>query len=91
MGLRGKTDYFWQSKLDGRRHYVDGLDWLIERADTIRLLELYNIGSVKKGAKLTAYLEEGILYTARFNDYEEAQRFVIRYDFRYANKEIHSV
>lgn len=90
--MQKRTGFYWQKHINGIRHYVEGLDWLLEKAkkDKIRLLEVYQVNPLKKATKLMVYLEGGVLFHAVFKTNQAAREFVILNIFKHANKEIHS-
>lgn len=90
QGIQQKTNYFWQASANGQKHYVESLDWLLRRAKKVRLIEIFAIRPQKKPTKLLFYLEDGILFHATFDNYEEAKQFAVRPRFNHSNKEIHS-
>lgn len=90
MKKRHKTDYYWQKHINGVKHYVRGLDWLLTRIKNIRLLEVYPVRPKGKTTRMIVYLEGNIIYHAKFKTYEEAKEFVIQTNFNTSNKEIHS-
>lgn len=88
--MQKTTAYYWQNSLNGPRHYVPSLNWLVSRAPAIRLLHIHPINPPKKPAKLIAYLDKGILFFAKFSTYDDAKQFVIQTGFDQSNKEIQS-
>lgn len=87
-----KSHTYWQDKLNGTRHYVQGTNWLTERAIRVRELQVFplNVERALGQTKLIAYLEDGIIYSTRFANYNDAQEFVTRIEFNTANKDIYS-
>lgn len=85
-----KTDFYWQVKVNGKRNYVAGLDWLIERVEEVRFLEIYPLNPPEQVTKLLVYLERGVFYHAKFDNYEDAKTFIVQTIFNHSNKEIHS-
>lgn len=90
MKDREKTSYYWQATVNGQKHYVESLDWLLRRAKRVIHIEIFPIRPPKKPTKLLFYLEEGILFHATFTTYEEAKQIAIRPKFDHSNREIHS-
>lgn len=87
---RQKTNYYWQKNVNGEKHYVESLDWLLRRVSKVRHIEIFPIRPPKKPTKLLFYLEDGILFYATFESYEKAKQFAIKSKFDHSNKEIHS-
>lgn len=90
MREKPKTDYYWQEKANGMRHYVEGLDWLHKRRKQIVMIDVYKPDLRRKAARVTAYLQNGLVFCALFPTHEEAKQFVVGSMFDHSNKEIYS-